>query len=81
MGRTVKSFRMVIENEFGDIDKFAKALRKQDREILEQILVKARLHTQAGTYGSFLDPFQAIVLGIVIEQQKMIRELHARNPY
>lgn len=79
MGRTVKSFRMVVEDEYACIKKFKKALRKKDREILEEMLIKARLHTQAGTYASFLDPFHAIIISILIEQEKKIRGFDGRN--
>ena len=79
MGRTVKSFRMVIEDEFSSIEKFKKALRKRDREILEEMIFTARLHTQAGSFASFLDPFHAIIISILIEQEKKIRGFNGRN--
>lgn len=70
MGRTVPSFRQVIEAEYVSLEKFKRALRKQDREILEKLLNKARLHTQAGGYAEMLDPMHVILISMMIELEK-----------
>ena len=72
MGRTVPSFRQVIESEYIALEKFKRALRKQDREILERLLNKARLHTQAGGYAEILDPMHVILISMMIEMEKKI---------
>ena len=74
MGRTVPSFRQVIENEYVSLEKFKRALRKQDREILEKLLNKARLHTQAGGYAEILDPMHVILISMIIELEKRLDE-------
>lgn len=78
MGRTVPSFRQVIEGEYVLLDKFKRALRKRDREILENILYRSRLHTQAGGYTEILDPMNVILISMIIEQQKELRDLRER---
>ena len=79
MGRTVPSFRQVIESEFEAINKFKKGLRKRDREALEDLLYRARLHSQAGAYGNFLDPMHVILIGMILEQEKKLRKLDEGN--
>ncbi|HLC79421.1 MAG TPA: hypothetical protein VJG83_03240 [archaeon] len=73
MGRTVPSFRQVIEAEYVSLEKFKAALRKQDREILERLLYKARLHTQAGGYAEILDPMHVILISMMIEIEKKMK--------
>jgi len=65
----------VIENEYKQLEKFGKALRREDREIFQEMMYKARLHTQAGSYSSLLEPMQGIVIGMLIEQEKMLRKI------
>lgn len=75
MGRTVPSFRQAIESEFVALEKFKRALRKRDRQVFEELLYKARLHSQAGAYAEILDPMHVVLIGMVIELKKELREL------
>ena len=81
MGRTVASFRQVINVEYAELDKFKRALPKRDREALEELMAKARLHAAAGTYAGFADPTMFLVLGMLIELDKKVRELDALSPH
>lgn len=80
MGRTIASFRQIVNAEYAELDKFKRALSKPDREALEELMAKARLHAAAGTYASFADPTMFLVIGMLIEINKKIREIDARMP-
>ncbi|MBS3061690.1 MAG: hypothetical protein J4215_03855 [Candidatus Diapherotrites archaeon] len=79
MGRTVPSFRQVVGNEYSTLEKYCKALRKQDGELLRELILSARMHTHAAGYAGFLDPMQAILLGMLLEQEKKIKEIEKRK--
>ena len=75
MGRTVPTFRCVIESfgiEWGD---YKKALRSADREAFEAVLNHARKHAAAGHNFPNPNPFEPIMLSIILEHEKMIGEL------
>lgn len=72
MGRTVPSFRQVVESEYNSLEKFKRGLRKKDREILDELIYKSRLHTQAGGYAEILDPMHVILISMIIELQKRV---------
>lgn len=80
MGRTIASFRQIVNAEYSELDKFKRALSKRDREALEELMTKARAHSAAGTYAGFADPTMFLVLGMLIEIDKKTRELDARTP-
>jgi hypothetical protein len=75
MGRTVPTFRMVIESFGWEWHDFKRALRDVDQEAFEELLNHARRHAAAGTNATNPNPFEPIVLSILIEHEKLLREL------
>ena len=75
MGRTVESYRMVIEEEIRRWKGFAKALRAEDREAFEALMDACRLYASAGSNATQPILFEPIVMSILLFQQKKIRRL------
>lgn len=75
MGRTVPSFRMLLDSIIMELGDFRRALRRRDREVFDRIMDMAREHASASTVAASIDPMDTIVLSILIEQQKQIDNL------
>ena len=75
MGRTVPSFRMLLDSIIMELGDFRRALRRRDRQVFDRIMDMAREHASASTVAAAVDPMDTIVLSILIEQQKQIDDL------
>lgn len=75
MGRTVPSFRMLLEEIVMELSVFRRALRGNDREAFDSLMNKARAHASSCTVAPLLDPMDAVFLSILVEQQKEINSL------
>ncbi|MCD4815928.1 MAG: hypothetical protein K8R06_05945 [Methanosarcinales archaeon] len=84
MGRTVPSFRMLLDSIIMELGDFRRALRRRDQQVFDRIMDMAREHASASTVAAAVDPMDTIVLSILIEQQKQIDDLkedsHAPSP-
>ena len=84
MGRTVPSFRMLLDSIILELADFRRTMRRRDREAFDRIMDMAREHASASAVAAALDPMDTIVLSILIEQQKQIddlkRDLDATSP-
>ena len=83
MGRTVPSFRMLLEEMIAELSVFRKALHGEDKDAFDDIMNKARTHASSCTVAPTLDPMDAVFLSILIEQQKeinLLREAKANVP-
>lgn len=75
MGRTVPTYRMTLESIILSWGDFRRALPKEDREVFDQMVNRARMHSSASTYAAFSDPVEGAMLSILLEQEKEIRRL------
>jgi hypothetical protein len=75
MGRTIPSFRMLLEGIVEDLSVFRRALRGNDREAFDTLMNKARAHASSCTIMPLLDPMEAVFLSILVEQEKEINSL------
>ena len=75
MGRTVPSFRMVIEQFGWEWGEFKRALRDVDKTSFEQLMNHARHHAEAGTNMPNPNPFEPVVMSILVEHEKELRKL------
>lgn len=75
MGRTVPSFRMLLDSIIMELGDFKRALRRRDQQVFDRIMDMAREHASASTVAAAIDPMDTIVLSILIEQQKQIDDL------
>ena len=75
MGRTVPTFRNIIESFGWEWNEFKQALRNIDREAFEELINHARRHAAAGSNMSNPNPFEPVVMSILIEHEKTLRKL------
>jgi hypothetical protein len=75
MGRTVPTFRQLIEEATQRWSKFRRALRREDQAHFDHLFHRVRCYTQAATYQCNDDPMQSILLSIALEQEKRLDAL------
>jgi len=73
MGRTVPTFRQLIEETAQRWSKFRRALRREDQQYFDDLFVRVRCYTQAATYQCSDNPMEAILLSIALDQEKRLR--------
>ena len=78
MGRTVPTFTNIIDHEIADWGKYRRGLRKEDQEYFDDIFRCARIHLAENFYAMRTVPFESILMSVVVEQRKMIRQLQDR---
>jgi len=81
MGRTVPTFRQLIDDAIARWSKFRRALRREDQEYFDRLFRRVRTYTQAATYQASDNPMEAILLSIALDQEKRLDALeHAALP-
>jgi hypothetical protein len=66
---------MVVDEEICMLKKFRSALRREDQEQFDALMAYSKCHVSAGSYSSRLNPFESMVLAMLLEQQKEISRL------
>jgi len=75
MGRTVPTYRMVMEDVIRDWDSFKQALRREDRRLFEQLMQKGRRHASAASYAIRPHPTESLMMSILLEMEKDLDRL------
>ena len=75
MGKTVESYRIALDMEIRTWNGFAKALHSDDREAFERMTDACRNHASAGSNATRPEVFEAMVMSILLEQQKRLIHL------
>ncbi len=57
------------------LERFRRALRRSDQQVMDGMFEKARLHAKAISLSNSLLPFESILLSIVLEQAKELAVL------
>jgi len=78
MGRTVLPFTQELYREEASWAAFRRALRKEDRELFDELFAAARYHTAACAAGGRAVPFEAILMSVLLEERRALRELEKR---
>jgi hypothetical protein len=80
--RQALKFKVETESDPGTrksgMEKFRRALRKEDQQGLDQLFEKARLHVEAGNSASIPWPFETILISILVEQEKEMVKLRSK---
>jgi hypothetical protein len=78
MGRTIPSWRMVVEAETEKLKKFRDSLRQEDKLIFEDLLNQCKLYASAAS--SLASPVKEIplILSMLFAQHKKLAELEKR---
>src|ERR1700674_4450631 len=75
MGRTVPTFRQLVDDAIARWSKFRRALRREDQEYFDRLFRRVRSYTQAATYQASDNPMEAILLTIALDQEKRLDAL------
>jgi hypothetical protein len=75
MGRTIPSFRMMLEGIVEELSAFCRALRDEDKFAFDRLMNKARAHASSCTVAPLLEPMDAVFLSILVEQEREINAL------
>ncbi len=73
MGRTVPSFRVLLEEIIAELSIFRRALHGEDKAAFDRLMNKARKHASSCTVAPTLDPMDAVFLSILIEHEKELK--------
>ena len=75
MGRTVPSYRIVLEIEIEKWEGFVKALRAEDKVAFEELMNACRRHASAA--GAATRPIitEAMFMSILLSHQKALEEI------
>jgi hypothetical protein len=80
MGRTVPTFRQLVDDAIARWAKFRRALRREDQEYFDRLFRRVRSYTQAATYQASDNPMEAILLSIALDHEKRLDELERAAP-
>lgn len=75
MGRTVPSFRVLLEEIIMELSVFRRALHGEDKAAFDSLMNKARKHASSCTVAPTLDPMDAVFLSVLVEQEKELNLL------
>ena len=78
MGRTVPTFTNIIDSELSSWSKYRRGLQQEDQEVFDEVFRAAKRHLATNFYAMRAIPFESIIMSIVIEQGKAIRELRSQ---
>ncbi|MCA9945956.1 MAG: hypothetical protein H6656_21370 [Ardenticatenaceae bacterium] len=75
MGRTLQTTTQLIQQEQTAFANFRRTLRRADQRHFDALFAAARLHTAAISQANHALPFEAVLLAMLLEQQKQIDQL------
>ena len=75
MGRTVPSFRNLLEEIIKELSVFRRALRGEDKKAFDSLMNKAREHASSCTVAPSIEPMDAVFLSMLVEMQKEMDSL------
>lgn len=78
MGRTLPTFNTYLEQEMGEWASFRRALRSEDREAFDRLFSFAKRHMAEAAMAARPVPFDALLMAILLEQQKELERLRWR---
>ena len=78
MGRTIASWRIVVDQELAKLSKFEQFLRAEDQIVFEDLLNQCKLYASAaGALASSVKEFP-LLLAILFVHHKKLAELERR---
>lgn len=75
MGRTLQTANQILRAEQQAFVNFRRALRRRDQQRFDALFAKASQHLPAISQANHALPFEAILLAMLIEQQREIEQL------
>jgi hypothetical protein len=78
MGKTVPSYRLVLESEIRNWSDFRKALDSRGQEVFDTLMTACRMHASAGSMAVRPVPFEAMLVCMLLEQEKTLTLLEEK---
>jgi hypothetical protein len=80
MGRTLPTVNQVLEQNREQWARFYRALRKEDKELLNRLFDGAKYFTAACVYQAHVTPSESILLAMLLHLEKELQALKSRLP-
>ena len=78
MGRTIPSWRMVVETEVEKLKRFQEFLRQEDKEVFEDMLDQCKLLASAASVMASPIKQVPLIISMLFAHQKKLTELEKR---
>jgi len=78
VGRTIPTVNQVLEENREQWRRFYRALRREDRELLDRLFDGAKYFTAACVYQVHAAPSESIFLAMLLHLEKELQELKGR---
>ena len=79
MGRTIPSWRIVVDHELAKLSRFKQFLRAEDRVIFDDLIIQCKLYAaEAGTLASPVKEVP-LLLSMIFAQHKRLMKLEKRE--
>jgi len=75
MGRTIQSYRYALEKERGSLKPYREGLKPAYRQHFDNIMLYARMHSDAGPLSVRMFISELLFLSALIERQKNLEKL------
>lgn len=75
MGRTLATITQVLLEEQAAFANFRRALRREDQHAFDALFAGARKHVAAISQANHALPFEAILLAMLLEQERELERL------
>ena len=79
MGRNNDTFTLVIDRNKETWSKFRRALRKEDQIHFDEMWRAPKIHLAAGAFIANEVPHESILMAMLLEQYKRIKQLESRQ--
>jgi hypothetical protein len=74
MGRNVESMRQGIEGIIKRWESYGRAMKGEDKKYIRKLIELAKVHSGEAQYALY-DPFEAVILSILIEMEREMEEI------
>ena len=78
MGRTLPTFRVLLQSLEAEWSSFARALRAPEKRRFARLWQHARRHASASTYQAPVDPLHGVFFSILLEHEAELERLRAK---
>ena len=75
MGRTVPSYRIILEREIAKWRGFFEALRRDDRAVFEELMNHCRCHASAAGAATRPIVAEAMFMSILLSHEKALKKI------
>ncbi len=75
MGRTLPTFRALLDRLEVEWADYRRALTEEEKQRWDALWQQARRHASASTNAAPLNPMEAVVLSVLLEHDKRLRQL------